>query len=156
MTRSLPAIGLAVALALPPALAAAEPLDRIAEANIALSRQMESFFLARAPELEGKMPDYDWNAEMRSAGACFVEGYEREAGAEALEDYIRALEAWSGTEITSFQQLTFGMPEILTAPLPMRLTEDCGVMEISLARATESGFIEALSDPAIMAKVIGE
>ena len=147
---------LATALALLPGLALAQgsDVDRIAAANMAMAEQMEDFYLGRVPELEGKMPDHSWNDEMRAAGECFVTRYKDERGAEGLEEYLTAMEGWAETEITSFEQLTFGMPDILTEDLPQRLTQDCGVMEISIQRAQESGFIEALSDPEIMGRIM--
>ncbi len=151
-------LALTTAFALLPVLAAAQedPVDRIAAANIAMAEQMEAFFLSRAPELEDRMPDHSWNDEMRAAGECFVAGYEEEQGKEGLDAYITAMETWSETEITSFEQMNFGMPEILTDPLPQRLSQECGVIEISVRRAQESGFIEALSDPEIMGRVMAE
>lgn len=151
-------LAMTTALALLPGFAAAQDaaIDRIAAANVAMAQQMEGFYLSRAPELEGKMPDYTWDAELRDAGSCFVEGYREERGDDGLDAYLTAMETWAATDITSFEQLNFGMPDVLTEPLPQRLTQECGVMEISIRRAQESGFIEALSDPEIMGRIMAE
>lgn len=152
--RSLVLSGLLLATVATPA--AADPLSRIAAANEAMAARMEVFFVSRVPELADKMPDYGWDAEMRAAGACFVDGYRAERGDAGLEDYVTAMEAWAEVEITSFQQMSFGMPGILTEPLPLSLSQDCGVIDISIRRAQEAGFTQAMSDPAVMEKLLAD
>ena len=83
----------------------ATDLMRLEAATEAAARQMNTFFVSRAPELAATIPSVEWDSRFRNAGRCFLNEIENAGGAPGVETYLDALERWSETKITSMSQL---------------------------------------------------
>ena len=137
-----------------PAFAQSE-LDRLETATVATGENMEAFLNAAAPELATVMPDWTWDAEMRTAATCTIDAIRAEGGDAAVTDYINAMEDFAGQEITSLQQMATETPVPINPTFAQDTGIACGSAEIAMRRMQESGLMEAMMDPAIMGRLMG-
>lgn len=150
-------LALAAALTLLAAPAFAQSaLDRLEVATVAAGQNLEAFMTSIAPELAPAMPDWTWNTELRDAGSCTLDMIRAEGGTEAVESYLSSLETFSTMELTSMQQMATDTPVPINAAFAERAGTECGSAEIAMRRMQESGFMEAMMNPAIMGRFMGQ
>lgn len=139
-----------LALLAAPAFAQSSDLDRLAVATEAASANMEQFLVSRVPALADSMPDWAFDEEMRVAGACTLDAVRARGGDDAVEQYLSSLEAFGQLEITSVQQMALETPVPIDADAGMQIAQECGSDQIAMRRMTESGFMQAMTDPNVM------
>ena len=128
----------------------AADLERLEAATVRMSEGLEAFMVSRAPQLDGLFPDPAFDDEMRAAARCQLEVFGEAGGDELVEEYISALEVQSENEMTSLTSMVEGAPDILFGDLALQAMTECGLNEISQARAAESGLTEAMMNPEII------
>lgn len=139
-----------------PAAFAQSDLERLETYTVAAGENLESFMTAIAPELGPVMPEWTWDEELRTAGSCTLDMIRDEGGAEAVESYLASLETFSTMELTSMQQMAMDTPVPVNAAFAERAGAACGSAEIAMRRMQESGFMEAMMNPEVMGRFIGE
>jgi hypothetical protein len=152
--------GLLTALVLSSSVLADDLLDRLETATEIMGEKQGTFYLSRVPELTGKMPDWTWDEEIRTASACVLTGIENAKGRKVAEAYVAALEKDAKQPITSIGQLSdqSSLPKELTGNdrTIISLMESCRTMEISTSRLKESGFWDAMQDPNVIQRLVAE
>lgn len=131
-------------------------LDRLEVATMAASGNLEAFLISRAPELASSMPDWTWDDALRDAASCTLDAVRAEGGDAAVTSYISSMEVFAETPITSMQQMALDTPVPINADFAASAGQTCGSAEIAMRRMQESGLMEAMMDPAIMTRLIGE
>lgn len=144
-----------LALFAAPALAQSE-LDRLEAATLAASGNLETFLTTLAPELADVMPDWTWDEALRAAADCTLDAVRAEGGDAAVTSYISSMEVFAETPITSMQQMATATPVPINADFAARAGQTCGSAEIAMRRMQESGMMEAMMDPAVMSRLIGQ
>jgi hypothetical protein len=142
-----------VGLAAAPALAQSE-LEQLETLSEAAAQNMEDFFVGRVPELAEVMVDWEWDDEMREVAGCTMDRLREEGGDQAVTDYIAAMEVFSATEITSFDQIASDTPQPFNPDIAMQVATDCRAMEVSMQRMQESGMFDAMMAPGVMQRLM--
>ncbi len=137
-----------------------ELLDRLEVASEKIGANQGSFYVSRVPELKDKLPNWEWDDEIRTASKCVLDGIETAKGRDIAEAYVAGLETDAAKEITSMTQLAdqSSIPDELKGDDQTILTlmQDCKTMDISAARLKQSGFWDAMLDPTIMQRLTAE
>jgi hypothetical protein len=150
----------AVLIALPSLAAAQSQLERLQTTSETMSTDM---FVLMANEITANggdpapiiaaIPDMSWDAEMRAAGECMLEQYTQIIGRSGVDEMLDTMEdiavevaamAEAGGTTSQMADTTDMMPEGLSASDSIRITQDCGMMEIQMRRMEESGFNAAM------------
>ncbi|ABD53837.1 hypothetical protein [Jannaschia sp. CCS1] len=131
-------------------------LDRLETATVAAGGNLEAFLTSRAPELASAMPDWSWDAELRAAATCTLDAMRSEGGDAAVTEYLDAMEEFATTPITSMEQMATATPVPISTDFAARTGQDCGSAEIAMRRMQESGLMQAMMDPAIMGRLMGQ
>lgn len=134
-------------------------LDRLEVATEQIGENQGKFYVSRVPELAEKLPEWEWDDEIRSANKCVLDGIEEEKGREIAEAYVTGLEIDAKIPITSMAQLSDqnNIPPVLRdGQTLIALSQKCNIMEISAARLKESGFWDEMMNPEVMEKLVGE
>ncbi|MEJ6392521.1 hypothetical protein V8J82_04585 [Gymnodinialimonas sp. 2305UL16-5] len=142
------------AFALP--AAAQSELERLETASEAAGQNMATFMIARAPQLEPVMVDWEWDEEMREVGQCTLNEIRSVGGDQAATDYVVAMEAFATTQITSMEQMGAATPVPLNEDVAMTIATTCRAMEVSMRRMEESGMMQMMMDPATMQALMSE
>lgn len=135
-------------------------LNRLEVATEKIGAKQGEFYVSRAPELADKLPDWEWDDEIRTASKCVLDGIEAAKGRAIAEAYVSGLEADANKEVTSLATA----PEDSSIPAELlngddtilNLMQTCKTMEISTIRLKESGFWDAMMDPEVMKKLTAE
>lgn len=138
-----------------PALAQSD-IDRLEVATMAASGNLEAFLISRAPELARSMPDWTWDDALRATAVCTLDAIRAEGGDAAVTSYISSMEVFAETPITSMQQMALDTPVPVNADFAASVGQTCGSAEIAMRRMQESGLMEAMMDPAVMTRLIGQ
>lgn len=148
-------LALAAALSLLAAPAFAQSaLERLEVATVAAGANMETYMTSVAPELGPVMPDWTWDTEMRNAAACTLDAIRDEGGEAAVTSYVTAMEEFSTAPVTSLEQFATETPIPVNATFAQETGIACGSAEIAMRRMQESGFMEAMMNPAIMGRFV--
>ena len=135
-------------------------LDRLEAASEKIGANQGEFYLTRVPELADKMPDWEWDDEIRTASKCVLDGIEEAKGRNIAEAYVSGLEKDAEREITSITQLSdqSSIPEELTGDdtTIINLMQTCRTLDISAERLKASGFWDAMMDPSVMQRLTAE
>lgn len=135
-------------------------LDRLETATELLGAKHGEFYLAKLPELNGKIPDWNWDDEIRAASACVLNGIRKAKGAKVAEAYVRGIELDAEREILSMSQMRdqSNMPRELQGEdqTIINLMQECGTLEISAERLQDSGLWDELIKPGTMEKLTAE
>lgn len=126
-----------------------ERLEDLGERAGVLSNQA---MVGQVPALAGKLPDPTWDAPLRTAFACVLDGYTATVGAPAidtmLDDMARALATATPATILDGQlDSAIPLPEGMSDAESQRLMGECGVIEIMLNRMAASGAMDILLQP---------
>ena len=125
-----------------------------------MSASQSQFYVSRVPELKGKLPSWEWDAEIREAFTCVLTGIEEAKGAKVTEAYVSGLEQYAQTEISTFSDLNdqSWVPNELQGEdtTIFNLMQTCRTMDISAERLKASGAWEAMQDPGVMQRLIAE
>lgn len=149
------ALAAALTLFAAPAFAQTE-LERLEVAIIAAGANMEAYMTSVAPELGAVMPDWSWDAEMRTAATCTLDAIREEGGDAAVTSYVTSMEEFSTITITSMEQMATETPIPINATFAQEAGMACGSAEIAMRRMSESGFMEAMMNPEIMGRFMGQ
>jgi hypothetical protein len=135
-------------------------LDRLETATELLGAKHGEFYLSKLPELEGKMPDWNWDDEIRTASACVLTGIKKAKGAKVAEAYVSGIELDAKRDIASMSQMRdqTNMPEELQGEdtTLLNLMQECGTIEISATRLQDSGLWDELIKPGTMEKLAAD
>jgi hypothetical protein len=158
-TQSQIAVAL-TAIVINSAVLADDLLARLEIATEQLGENQGKFYVSRVPELADKLPDWEWDDEIRTASKCVLDGIEKEKGRAVAEAYVAGLELDAKRELTTMSQLSdqSNIPEQLRNgdQTILNLMQNCRTMEISAERLKASGFWDAMMDPKIMDKLVAE
>ena len=137
-----------------------ELLDRLEVATERLSKHQGEFYIRRVPELKDKMPNWEWDDEVRKASKCVLDGIETAKGRNIAEGYVAGIEKDSKLTIVSMDQLSKqnSIPEVLKGEdqTIYTLMESCKTLEISAIRLKKSGLWDAMMTPDIMDQLMAE
>lgn len=147
---------LLAAIAAPALAQGSEALDRLEAASEEMNRNFEAFYVSRVPALAGVMPDAEWDEAYRDMGRCLLRRMEEERGAEGVEEYLAAMEAYAAKPVETFSDMTSGQPRLLRDEVAIAVGQECGVIEIAMARMRDSGFLEAIGRPGVMERVMAD
>ena len=151
---------LCMSFGIPQLVAADDLLDRLENATETMGAKQGAFYLSRVPELEGKMPEWEWDDEIRQASKCVLDGIEKAKGRGIAEAYVAGLEKDAKMEIQSMAQLSeqSSIPKELQAEdqTILNLMQSCKTIEISTIRLKQSGFWDAMQDPSVMQRLLAE
>lgn len=135
-------------------------LERLEAASEAIGAEQGRFYVSRVPELEDKLPSWEWDTEIREASACVLQGIEDAKGRAVAEAYVAGLERDAQREITSMTQLSdsSSIPAELQGDdrTIINLMQSCNTMDISAQKLKESGFWDALQDPGVMQRLVAD
>jgi len=135
-------------------------LERLEVATEKIGANQGAFYASRVPELKDKMPDWNWDDEIRAASKCVLDGIEVAKGRDVTEAYVAALEKDSEMKITSFTQLSdqSSIPKELLGEdqTIITLMQSCKTIEISAARLKASGFLDEMLKPEVIGKLTAE
>jgi len=152
---------LACVLILLPSLAGAQSqLDRLEATSEATSvhmftlmtNEMAANGVDPAP-LQAVIPDMTWDDAMRAAGDCMLGEYTGILGSAGVDELLDNMDALSvelaamaeaGATVSEMGDPGDMMPEGLTQAESMRITQECGMVELQLQRMSESGFTAAM------------
>lgn len=130
-------------------------LDRFLVAQQGFHDNMTDFYVSRAPQLEGKFPDFLADEEGRAAMICGFEHIRAETGAAGAEEFVAWLEEAAATPFERLEDLS-DAPDGAVGDAMRGSINVCNSMEISQRLMAESGFMEAFSDPEVMQQLIAE
>ena len=149
-------LSLAAALtALATAATADAMVDRYLTAQQAFQDNMVAFYVGRAPQLEGKFPDFMADDEARAAMVCGFNHVRSETGDAGAEEFLTWLEEAAATPFESLGDLS-DAPEGDVGDAMLGAIGVCNSMEVSQRLMKESGFMEIFSDPEVMQLLIAE
>ena len=133
-------------------------LDRLEEATEQIGAKQGAFYVSRIPSLRDKMPDWNWDDEIREASTCVLKGIEKSKGRKVAEAYVRGLEKDANKTYDSISKLSdqSNTPKELLGndQTILNLMQTCKTIEISAARLKESGMWDELLKPEVMAKLV--
>ena len=153
----MPRLALAALLALAPLPALADALlDRWQAANVAKSDIMAAFYVSRVPEIAAVLPETGWDDQIAAVAQCTLDGVRAERGEDGAEAYVAAMEAWAAIPVTSFAGMAEGLPAVLSDELAMRLSMDCGGMDLAMERMTATGMLELIQQPDVMQRLMAD
>lgn len=141
---------LTLALVLPTSVAAQDRLDRFE----ALSERSTNMMVGKMIEMTGgdtaSVPEFEWDAAMREAGRCMLEGYEAEIGAGGVTELFDRMDAFldESTDLSLEEMSEAGLdtlPEGLTTDESIAITQDCGMVDLQLDWMSNSGLMQAMS-----------
>jgi len=151
---------LCLSAGLPQIVFADDLLNRLENATEAMGKKQGDFYLSRVPELKDKMPEWEWDEEIRQASKCVLDGIEKAKGQDVAEAYVAGLEKDAAMEISSMTQFSeqSSIPEELQGDdqTILNLMESCKTIEISTVRLKQSGFWDAMQDPTVMQRLLAE
>lgn len=158
-------LALAALLALPSAALAEDQLDRLEEvseqaniimmmvmaAEVQMDTETQTELIASAAE------QMQWDAPMRAAGECMLDGYRGDIGADGLDELLTNMETMIAdmaemTSLDDFETLGDVMPDGMTEERSMEITRDCGMLDLQMAKMSESGFVDAMMAAAMAAE----
>ena len=142
------------ALAAPAMAQSSEALDRLEAASEEMNRNFEAYYLSRVPSLARVMPEVEWDEAYRETGRCILRRIEEQRGADGVADYLEAIEAYAARPVETFDDMTTGQPVILRDDLAISIGQECGVVEVAMARMRDSGFFEAIGRPGVMDQIM--
>jgi hypothetical protein len=132
-------------------VAAQSQLERMEVLSEQAGALMNEAMIAQVPALEGNMPDPAWDEPMRVAYGCVLDGYVAASGEAAVDRMLDEMEAMM--ETATAEALMSGemgeamqLPEGLTEAQAQGLMQDCGVMEVMMARMAASGAMQIMME----------
>ncbi|MFT7525567.1 MAG: hypothetical protein ACI9LY_000703 [Arenicella sp.] len=135
-------------------------LDRLELATEQIGAKQGAFYLSRIPSLADKMPDWNWDDEIREASSCVLTGIEKAKGRRVAQAYVSGLEKDAIQTYDSVGKLSdqSNTPkELLGSDQTIsNLLQACKMIDISAARLKESGMWDELLKPEVMAKLVEE
>jgi hypothetical protein len=149
--RALTFAALAAALLAPLPAAAQSQLDRMEALSEQANALMNEAMIAEMPALAGNMPDPAWDAPMRAAYGCMLDGYVEVSGSAAVDRMLDEMEVAMATataaDIMSGEMgQSVQLPEGLSEAQAQSLMQSCGVMEQIMARMAESGAMQIMME----------
>jgi len=140
---------------LPGAVLAESQLDRLESVS---ERMMSATLdaMVRMVEKEGgnpdplraALPDMDWDAEYREAGACMLERFVNASSKSAVDQMLDDMEIFipkmAEMDIDDMDQNANFLPDGVSEAYSMSVNEDCGTTALLLKRLEESGFMAAM------------
>ena len=151
---------LSTSLALSPVLAAAdERLDRFEELADSMSVAMIEMMSNDIENAGGDASALraldrfgpEWDGEMRTAAGCIIDTYVDEAGAAEVDAMLDKMEAlipqmatMSMEQATEDGTLDAMQPAGISDDRMIDINRDCGMMELQIKAAQESGLMEAM------------
>ena len=135
-------------------------LDRLELATEQIGAKQGAFYLSRVPSLADKMPDWNWDEEIREASSCVLKGIEKAKGRKVAQAYVKGLEKDAIKTYDSISKLSdqSNTPKELLGDdqTIFNLMQTCKSIEISATRLKESGMWDELLKPEVMAKLVEE
>lgn len=151
---------LAVAILTSNPVMANELLDRLEVASELIAKKQGEFYLTRVPELEGKLPSWDWDDEIRVASKCVLDGIAESKGDDIARAYVEGIEKDAQMEFTSLTQLSdnTSIPDELKGndSTIINLMQSCNTMQISAQRLKDSGMWDLMLDPSVMQRLAAD
>jgi len=150
----------AVLIALPTLAGAQSQLERLEEVSEGMSTDMFALMVNEmaaggvdpAP-LREAIPDMTWDDAMREAGECMLEQYTALIGRSGVDEMLDQMDATrgdiaelaaSGGTASDMPDTSDMLPEGLSMDDSLRITQDCGMLDIQMQRMAESGFSAAM------------
>jgi len=125
-------------------------LDRYEAASEAIGDQMNALLAKEFPNLDGNLPDTQWDDAHRRAGVCILTTLRDVAGIDYLAEMLTALEATASRKFASSQELTSAttlpVTRTMTANRVQAITENCGMTALSMQRMEEAGTFQAMQN----------
>lgn len=135
-------------------------LDRLEVATEQIGAKQGAFYVSKIPSLKDKMPDWNWDDEIRQASSCVLKGIEKSKGRKVAQAYVAGLEKDANKTYDSISKLSdqSNIPkELLGDDLTIfNLMQSCKTIEISASKLKASGMWDELLKPEVMAKLVGE
>jgi hypothetical protein len=104
-----------------------------------------------AGAIRDAVPDGAWDDEYREAGQCALDRYRDLVGRSGVDDMLDQMEAMFASvdpetaTMESMSELSeLSAIEGISTDQQMAITKDCGLVEISMRRMQESGFMEII------------
>lgn len=152
------AAGFMVAVGLSSTAVADDQLDRFEEISErgteVMMEVMVKEYVARGMDEEairGAVPDSAWDEEYREAGQCMLDGYRDLIGSSGVDDMLDQMESMFNSvdpETATLESMNAFDNVEATASVSteqqMAITQDCGMVEISMRRMSESGFMQII------------
>jgi hypothetical protein len=133
-------------------------LDRLELAMEQISAKQGAFYFSRVPSLADKMPDWNWDDEIRQASSCVLQGIEKSKGRKVAQAYVSGLEKDALKTYDSIGKLSdqSNTPKELLGDdqTIVNLMQTCNTIEISAAKLKKSGMWDELLKPEVMAKMV--
>ncbi|MGR3466463.1 MAG: hypothetical protein ACU0CI_01175 [Shimia sp.] len=149
-------------LALPTAALAETQLERLEALSEQGSEVMMEMMIreitaegADPAPLQAAIPDMTWDDAFRDAGRCMLDAYTAELGSDGVDEMLDSLEAmYADLDDARLEDLEDLDPTggKLSEEVQVRVTRECGFMELSMARMEESGFMAAMMQAAMSAE----
>ena len=135
-------------------------LDRLELATEKIGAKQGAFYLSRIPSLADKMPDWNWDDEIREASSCVLKGIEKSKGRKVAQAYVSGLEKDAKKTYDSISKLSdqSNTPKELLGDdqTILNLMRSCKTIEISASKLKKSGMWDELLKPEVMAKLVEE
>ncbi|WP_375280089.1 hypothetical protein [Pseudooctadecabacter sp.] len=156
---------LSALIALPTASLADNQLDRLEavseEANVLMMALMAAEFdmdpETKAEVMAAAADSMQWDDPMRDAGTCMLASYRDEVGQDGVDELLSNMEGMitdmsAMTSMDDLEEVSDMMPEGLTEERSMEITRDCGMLNLQMAKMSESGFMDAMLAAAMAAE----
>ena len=133
--------------------AGASDVGRLEGMAVDFGEKVNAFALARAPELEGSLPDWSWDGPLRRSAGCFLSELSASRGSNGVAQFLDLVENWVNKPIKSIHQFE-AAPTALRSTDVVAALESCGSLELMLKRVFESGALEVLMKPGVSEKLL--
>ncbi|WP_296420062.1 hypothetical protein [Pseudooctadecabacter sp.] len=156
---------LAALITLPTATLADDQLDRMEDvseqANILMMTMMTAEVNmdpdTKAEIIATAQESMQWDDPMRAAGECMLDSYRDEVGDDGVDELLTNMEQMivemsAISSIDDMEEMPNVMPEGLTEEKSMEITRACGMIDLQVAKMSESGFMDAMMAAAMAAE----
>ena len=98
--------------------------------------------------LRAAIPDSTWNDEYREAGACLLDKLTQASSESAIDQMLSEMDAalpkMADMDLDSIGEDMDFTPDGISDDYMMDANDECGLVDLSLARMAESGFTAAM------------
>jgi hypothetical protein len=131
-------------------------IDRLQAASEQLMENTLDFYESRVPSLASVRPNTAWDAQIREAWQCMLDGMQAAKGDAGVATYLAELEAYAAMPITNIRTMSETIPPSMQDAQVVQISQTCGTDKASLAQMQASGLIAQLANPVVMAAIMAE
>lgn len=123
-------------------------LERMETVTTQTTALLNQGLVLQIPELEGRLPEADWDAPLRDGYSCVLDAMVAEAGEDAVETYLSTLEDRLATatpaDAANGLSAEADLPAGLTEERMDAISSECGIPALILERMEASGALEII------------